>query len=114
MITNADITVFHLVKDEKTRMEKWKRFNYKDVWWFEKDSVTEINGFKNNNSLDVRIPYRLDLDIENFSKGDLILKGLVDKDIQSSSELSEYNVYTITSLMNNNFGSNKHIHIKGN
>ena len=114
MITNADITVFHLIKDEDSRLEKWKRFNYEKVWWFEKDTITESNGFRDNNSLDIRIPYRENLNIKNFSKGDIVLKGLIEKDIQSSSELSEYNIYTVTSLTNNVFGSNKHIHIKGN
>ena len=113
MISNADLTVYHKVKDDATRMEKWIRFPYRNIWWFENSSVVQADGYKNSNNVEIRISYREELDIKNFSKGDIVLKGIIKKDIKSSSELSEYETYVITSIKNNNFGKNPHIHIQG-
>ena len=113
MISNADITVYHQQFDDSTRMGKWERFPYEKVWWFEKNSVVQTDGYENSNNVDIRISYRDKLDIKNFSKGDIVLKGIIKKDIESSSELSEYETYVITSITNNNFGNNPHIHIQG-
>lgn len=115
MITNADLTVYHLIKDDTTRMGKWERHNYEKIWWFSKESVTQVDGYENSNNLDIRITYknRDNLDIKNFSKGDIVLKGIIKKDINSIAELSEYETYVITSTSNNDFGNNPHIHIQG-
>ena len=49
---------------------------------------------------------------ENFSQGDILIPDYVTSDITSEEDIqSEY--YNITSLNNNVFGNNKHIHIGG-
>ena len=80
------------------------------VWW--KGSSTN-KGYDNANDVQIRIPYDLNpnLDYNNFGISDILVQGKY-KDITSEEDIqSEY--YNITSLNNNVFGNNKHIHISG-
>ena len=62
----------------------------------------------------IRLPYDLnELDINNFSIGDVIVQGELTQDIATQQDLKNYQVYNITSIKNNNFGNSKHIHIGG-
>ena len=54
-----------------------------------------------------------DIDVSNISVGDILVKGRVDLDIEEQSDLKDYEVYIITSINNNNFGSTPHVHIEG-
>lgn len=54
------------------------------------------------------------LDITKFEVGDIIVKGKISHDIELQSDLSDYkDVYNITSISNNTFGNNPHIHLGG-
>lgn len=54
------------------------------------------------------------LDITKFEVGDIIVKGKINQDIISQSDLSNYkDVYNITAISNNTFGNNQHIHLGG-
>lgn len=114
MITNASLTHYHKTLDETTRLEKWIRYNYGNVWWFGGKGSSINKGYENANDVDVRIPYdKNDIDISNLAIGDIIIKGTLETDITTQQDLKNYEVYNITSINDNNFGINPHIHLGG-
>ena len=114
MITNASLTHYHKTLDETTRLEKWIRYNYDNVWWFGGKGSSINKGYENANDVNARIPYdKNDIDIGNLAIGDIIVKGTLDTDITTQQDLKNYEFYNITSINDNNFGINKHIHLGG-
>ena len=114
MIINASLTHYHKTLDETTRLEKWIRYNYENVWWFGGKGSSINKGYENANDVNVRIPYdKNDIDISNLAIGDIIVKGTLNTDITTQQDLKNYEVYNITSINDNNFGINKHIHLGG-
>ena len=115
MITNSELTVYHYTQDEETRLDKYVRYNYAKVWWFGGKGSSLNKGFENANDVQVRIPYYLNknVNISHLAIGDIILQGKVEKEIKTQSDLSEYDIYKITSINNNTFGSEPHIHLGG-
>ena len=114
MITNASLTHYHKTLDETTRLEKWIRYNYDNVWFFGGKGSSINKGYENANDVNVRIPYdKNNVDISNLAIGDIIIKGTLDTDITTQQDLKNYEVYNITSINDNNFGINKHIHLGG-
>lgn len=116
MITNSNVTIYHLSGLNETHNEVWTRYNYSNVWWFGGKGSKINKGYDMANDLDVRIPYgqNTNLNIANFSIGDIVVKGALDFDITTQQDLSGYEIYNITSINDNNFGNNPHIHIGGN
>ena len=114
MITNASLTHYHKTIDNDTRLEKWIRYNYENVWWFGGKGSSINKGYENANDVNVRIPYdKNDIDINNLAIGDIIVKGTLNTDITTQQDLKNYEVYNITSINDNNFGINRHIHLGG-
>lgn len=113
MITNSELTVYHKGLDTTTRLETWTRFNYEKVWAFGGRGAGIRKGFENANDIEARIPYDENLDISNFAIGDIIICERVEQDITASSDLRDYELYHITSINNNTFGSQPHIHLGG-
>lgn len=114
MIINASLTHYHKTLDETTRLEKWIRYNYENVWWFGGKGSSINKGYENANDVNVRIPYdKNDIDISNLAIGDIIVKGTLDTDITTQQDLKNYEVYNITSINDNNFGIDKHIYLGG-
>ena len=114
MITNASLTHYHKTLDETTRLEKWIRYNYDNVWWFGGKGSSINKGYENANDVDVRIPYdKNNIDINNLAIGDIMIKGTLDTDITTQQDLNSYEVYNITSINDNNFGINPHVHLGG-
>lgn len=115
MITNASLTHYHKTLDETTRLEKWIRYNYENVWFFGGKGSSINKGYENANDCNVRIWYEKNdnLNIANFSIGDIIIKGTLDNDITTQQNLNNYEIYNITSINDNNFGINRHIHLGG-
>ena len=114
MIINASLTHYHKTLDETTRLEKWIRYNYENVWWFGGKGSSINKGYENANDVNARIPYdKNDIDISNLAIGDIIVKGTLNTDITTQQDLKKYEVYNITSINDNNFGINKHIHLGG-
>ena len=114
MITNASLTHYHKTIDDETRLEKWIRYNYDNVWWFGGKGSSINKGYENANDVDIRIPYnKNDIDISNLAIGDIIIKGILDTDITTQQDLKNYEVYNITSINDNNFGINPHVHLGG-
>lgn len=115
MLVNSSLTVYHKYYDDTERLEKWKRFNYKNIWWFGGRGAGINKGYDNANDVQIRIPYDLnkELNIENFSIGDILIQDTLDKDITTQQDLDQESIYNITSLNNNTFGNSPHIHIGG-
>ena len=112
MLVNSNLTVYHKVSDNHDY--KWVRYNYDNIWWFGGKGSSLNKGYDNANDVQIRIPYDLNpkLDYNNFEIGDILVKGTIKNNITSESDIeSEY--YNITSLNNNTFGNNQHIHISG-
>ncbi len=115
MLVNSSLTVYHKYYDETERLEKWKRFNYEKVWWFGGKGAGINKGYENANDVQVRVSYNFndDLNFNDFRVGDILVKGTLTKDITTQQDLDQECIYNITSLNNNNFGLNPHIHIGG-
>lgn len=116
MITNSSLTIYHKNGlDLTTHLEKWERYNYDNVWFFGGKGASINKGYDNANDVQIRIPYDKNegLNINNFAIGDIIVQGTLDLDIQTQQDLDNYLIYNITSINNNNFGINQHIHIGG-
>ena len=115
MITNGGLTIYHKGLDEQTRLETWTRYNYDNVWFFGGKGAGINKGYQDANNVEVRIPYDQNdgLNVENFAIGDIIVQGILDLDITRQKDLSDYLIYSITSISDNKFGNNQHIHIGG-
>ena len=115
MITNKSVTIYHKDFDENTRLETYTRYCYTDVWYFGGKGAGINSGYNEANDVQIRIPYNKNdgLDVNNFAIGDIIVEGTLDTDITTQSDLDGYTIYNITSITDNNFGNNQHIHIGG-
>lgn len=116
MLVNSSLTIYHKAGlDPATHFEKWTRYNYDNVWFFGGKGASINKGYDNANDVEVRIPYNQNenLDINKFAIGDIIVKGTLDIDIQTQQDLSDYLIYNITSINDNSFGNNQHIHLGG-
>lgn len=116
MICNSKLTIYHKDGlDVATHFEKWKRYNYDNVWFFGGKGAGINKGYDNANDVQIRIPYdeNSNLDINNFAIGDIIVQGSLTTDIETEKDLENYLTYNITSINNNNFGNNQHIHLGG-
>lgn len=115
MICNNSITIYHKTFNEWSKLEEWTRFNYTNAWVFGGKGASINKGYDNANDIEVRLPYSKndELNIENFSIGDIIVEGTLTEDIETQQDLQDYLIYNITSIKNNNFGVNQHIHIGG-
>ena len=116
MITNTSLTVYHKDGlDVATHFEKWTRHNYEKVWFFGGKGAGINKGYDNANDVQIRIPYEYNenLNIENFAVGDILVKGTLETNIETQEDLSNYEIYNITSINNNDFGNNQHIHLGG-
>ena len=116
MICNSSVTIYHMSGlDVATHYEVWTRYNYDNAWVFGGKGASINKGYDNANDVEIRIPYNSnkELNVDNFSVGDIIVQGTINLDIKTQQDLSNYLVYNITSIKNNNFGNNQHIHIGG-
>lgn len=116
MITNSSLTVYHNDGlDVATHFEKWVRYNYDNVWFFGGKGAGINKGYDNANDVEIRIPYKqnANLNIGNFSISDIVIQGTLDIDITTQQDLNDYLIYNITSINDNNFGNNPHIHLGG-
>lgn len=115
-MVNASITHYHHITDPITRLSKWIRYNYANVMWIGGKGSSTNKGYENANDVSVRIWYLLnDISINNFSIGDIIVKGTLSTDITKQTDIVSNDVYNITAFKDNNFSQPKsqHIHISG-
>lgn len=115
MITNSSLTIYHMSGlDVSTHLETWTRYNYDKVWFFGGKGASINKGYDNANDVEIRIPYdqNANLDITKFAIGDIIVQGTLETNITTQEDLSDYQIYNITSIKNNTFGT-PHIHLGG-
>lgn len=110
MLTNADATIYHRVRNNAG--DEWKKEYVPAVWWHEgiiagitKEGLKTANGL--TNVLTVRIP---DLSVD-VRKGDYIVAGACDIEIETVKDLKEVGYYCVTGANYNRFGSNPHIKV---
>ena len=115
MICNDSITIYHMSGiNEITHNETWTRYNYDNAWVFGGKGASINKGYDNANDIEIRLPYsKNELNINDFAIGDIIVQGTLTLDIEKQTDLKDYLIYNITSIKNNNFGNNQHIHIGG-
>ena len=113
MISNSDVTIYHKGVDETTRLTKWTRYNYSNIWFFGSNKASVDKGFDNANSVEIRIPITESINVSNFSIGDIIVQGFLTTDINTQNDLNAYQTYNVTKINYNNFGNNPHIHLSG-
>lgn len=115
MLTNNKVTIYHKSGlDVATRLEKWTRYNYDDVWVFERKSASITNEIDNANNIEIRIPYNKNqINIQNLTIDDVIVVGHIELNINTIQDLKGYNTYVIDNITDNKFGYNQHIHIGG-
>ena len=110
MITNSELTIYHKNLNNTTHSVEWERINYDKVWFFGGKGSSVNKGYDNANNVDIRIPFP-NVDVSKISIGDILVKGRVETNITSQSDLND--TYNITSININDFGLNPHIHIGG-
>ena len=113
MLTNSKLTIYHKTFNTVKRDNEWERYNYDKVWFFGGKGARLSRGLNEANDVEIRIPYFEGLNISNFALGDIIVQGELKQDIDTQQDLDSYLIYNITSLVDNTFGNNPHIHIGG-
>ena len=116
MTCNSAVTIYHQNGlDVATHNELWERHNYKNAWMHGGHGASINKGLNDANDVQVRIPYGQNngLNIRDFAVGDIIVKGNLELDINTQLDLENYDIYHITSIVNNDFGMNQHIHLGG-
>lgn len=113
MISNTKITLYHKGYDYVNRVETWTRFIYTG-WWFGGKGASINKGYDNANDVNVRLWYGLNenLNINNIAVGDILVPG-EQPEISSQQDLNGLDVYNITSITNNMYGSVPHVHLGG-
>ena len=114
MITNSDITIYHKTVNEQTRLEEYAKKYYSKCWKFGGKGSYRNKGYENANDIDIRVPYdeNSNANIKDLAIGDIIFIGNGPDTIELQTDLTG-EVYNITSLINNTYGNNPHIHIGG-
>jgi len=113
MLVNKNITVYHKGFNEQ-KLETWTRYNYDNVWFDGGKGSSIYKGYENANNFDARIWYKVNnVNISNFSIGDIVVPSHLELDIAKQQDLKDYEVYNITSIKNNTCGASQHIHIGG-
>ena len=115
MITNKSLTIYHKVLNTTTHLEEWVRYNYANVWLYGGKGAGTNKGYENANNVQIRIPYNENagLNASNFTIGDIIVEGTLETNITTQQDLSTYTIYNITSIVDDTYSNNKHIHLGG-
>lgn len=114
MITNSSLTIYHKYFDKVSKIDKWKRQEVKNVWWYGGKGANYNKGLEDANEVKIRIPKDInDLSDLEVEIGDILVKDIIDKEISIQSDLKDYETYNVTSIIDNDMGLNKHIHIEG-
>ena len=113
MISNTDvITICHKGLDPVTRLETWTKSYYYNCWWYEVQGATVRDGYEANNRVEVRIPYDKNANITDISIGDILYRGKLENAVTSQNNVP--NAFNITSITDNKFGNEPHLHLGGN
>ena len=113
MITNSSMTLYHKRLNSSTRLDEWDRYPIENVMWQGGKGASINKGYDKANDIKAFIPYDTNEGLEKvpFSIGDIIVKGNVEDKILKQSDLKVDN-YNITTLINNDYGSDDMKHIQ--
>ena len=111
--TNTSMTVYHKVYDKATRLDKWERYPIENVMWQGGKGASIDRGYEKANDINIWISYANNEGLEKipFSIGDIVVKGNINTVITKQSDL-EVDNFNITTLINNNYGSDLMRHIQ--
>lgn len=112
MLVNSKLTIYH--NDKNGRNPKWIKQGPFKIWWYGGEGASYNKGLENANDVKIRIPKNVN-DISNLeiAVGDILVKGIIKDEISMQSDLKSCETYNITSIIDNDTGLNKHIHIEG-
>lgn len=107
------MTVYHKVYDKATRLDKWERYPIENVMWQGGKGASIDRGYEKANDINIWISYANNEGLEKipFSIGDIVVKGNINTVITKQSDL-EVDNFNITTLINNNYGSDLMRHIQ--
>lgn len=113
MTTNSCMTLYHKRFNSEKRLDEWDRYPIENVMWQGGKGASINKGYDKANDIKVFIPYDTNKGLEKvpFSIGDIIVKGSVEDKILKQSDLKVDN-YNITTLINNDYGSDDMRHIQ--
>ena len=113
MTTNTSMTMYHKRFNKNTRLDEWDRYPMENVMWQGGKGASINKGYDKANDINVYIPYNVNEGLEKvpFSIGDIIVKGNIEEKITKQSDLNVDN-YNITTLINNDYGSDEMKHIQ--
>lgn len=129
MKTNSSMTIYNKYFNPITRADSWQRHVIYEVFWDSTSGITQYKGLIPNDKVTIYIPFNSNymnffIDPKTFQinhtgywtiqNGDIIVKGIINDEITKQSELeSEYpNVFNVSSITINNYGSPNMRHIE--
>lgn len=115
MLINTGVNIYHKGFDDINKIEIWEKHYFENAWCFGGKGSSINKGYDGANDIDVRLWYSKNpnLKIEDIAIGDIIVPGEENIDITTQQDLQGIDVYNVTSINNNNFGSTPHIHLGG-
>ena len=110
MLTNSSCTIYSRKHNPSSDYDEWERQYVPKCKWYEntKSNIT-TNGLKSADVLTVRIP-NLSVSVK---KGDVIIKGPCDIEMQTVKDLAGIEYFKVTGANYNTFGRNPHIKVVG-
>lgn len=114
MTTNTSMTFYHKTFDSVKKLNKWTRYLIDAVMWQGGKGASINKGYVDANDVRVWIPKdENDLTNITFDIGDIIVKGDIELDITKQSDLQDIDdVYNITTILNQDFGSESMNHFE--
>ncbi len=128
MTTNSNMTIYNRYVNSSTKRATFKKHLINNVFWVDSKNVQQNNGYDKNNKVDVYIPKDTN-DLSSYvphknyvgtgwtiQDGDFIIKGdTVETEVNGIKDLSSYEVFTIKSFSDKDYGSSNmhHFEIKG-
>lgn len=114
MESNTNMTLYHKRFNPKKRLDEWDKYSIENVMWQGGKGASINKGYVQANDISIYIPYEQNKELEKvpFSIGDIVVKGISEGEITKQSDLKVDN-FNITTLIDNNFGSDcmKHIYL---
>lgn len=114
MKSNTNMTLYHKRFNPKKRLDEWDKYSIENVMWQGGKGASINKGYVQANDISIYIPYEQNKELEKvpFSIGDIVVKGISEVEITKQSDLKVDN-FNITTLIDNNFGSDcmKHFYL---
>lgn len=111
MITNTKVTIYH--RGVSNHLPTYTKYVVSKVMWQGGHGSSISKGIADGNDITCYIPLENDnLKGVSIAIGDYILKGEIVSNITSKSDLESMDVYTIQSISNKDYGSDRMQHLE--